>query len=329
MDERDEMHSRNFKVISQTMKDVQKRKIEKINLNNIPKILNFVWLNDGRIYNNFFPKKYEKNLKEWRTMYSDHEVIVYGLDDVLKLIDLNKNLEKYRMMLLGIEPHICKCDVARLIVLYSKGGYYIDCDFIANKTITSVIDKASDESGLCIFEEILEHQKDKKRKQISNGFIISPKKHPFIQGLLNQILHNYEMNPEISSKKTVMERTGPTFIGGYWRENWENEISLLNGAVIMPLKNNGEISKSHQKHKSIAAVTIWNDGTDWGSNNMDDIELERTFSQLVSGSFSDKKNSVENLQKKIQNISIATGVVVVILLIIVIALTILLVKKRN
>jgi mannosyltransferase OCH1-like enzyme len=322
--ERDEMHSSNFQSISQTIENIQKRKSDKINLTNIPKILNFVWLNDGRMYNKYFPKKYEKNLNEWRKMYHDHEVIVYGMDEVLELIDLDKSMEKYKTMLLNIKPHICKCDVARLIVLACAGGYYIDCDFIANKEIISVIDKSSDTTGLCLFEEILEHQMNKKKKQISNGFIISPKKHPFIKGLLDKMLEDFEMNPEIYKTKTVMDRTGPTFIGEYWKDNWENKIELLNGAIVMPLKNNGEISENHENNKSIAAVTIWNDGTNWGLNNMDEIKLERSFSQIVNGAFSDEKK-----KKKAMNISIAIGVVAAVLFIIVIALTILLLKKRN
>jgi mannosyltransferase OCH1-like enzyme len=331
MNERDEINVRNFKVISKTLENIQYRQIGIFSLHNIPKLLNFVWLNEGRIFNNFKPKKYDINLQKWREMYSDHKLIVYGMEDVLNLIEKDETIKKYKNVFLEIEPHICKCDVARLLILYSKGGYYIDHDFIPNKKIESVIDRSSDETGLCIFEEVSEHQMNKNKKLICNGFIISPPQHPFIKGLLDNILDNHKIQPKINID-SVLKRTGPEFFGDHWKEKWRNDITLLNGAIIAPLKKDGQLSNDHKSNKSIATVTIWNDGGGWwnGNDDMAGNKLEPTFSQLISNSFSESEDSLQDkikLQKK--TIIVISIIATLLFILIIIILAIVFFKKRK
>jgi mannosyltransferase OCH1-like enzyme len=87
----------------------------------IPKLLHFIWIGKKQI-----PIHFNKLLDEWKSNYSDYEVIVWN-DDMVKQKNLiPDNLKKYYFSDL---PEAFRADIARYIILNNYGGFYFDVDF--------------------------------------------------------------------------------------------------------------------------------------------------------------------------------------------------------
>ena len=87
----------------------------------IPKILHFIWLGKKQI-----PIRFNKLLDEWKSNYSDYEVIVWNDDMVEQKNLIPDNLKKYYFSDL---PEAFRADIARYIILNKYGGFYFDVDF--------------------------------------------------------------------------------------------------------------------------------------------------------------------------------------------------------
>jgi mannosyltransferase OCH1-like enzyme len=87
----------------------------------IPKILHFIWLGKKQI-----PIHFNKFLDEWKSNYSDYEVIVWNDDMVEQKNLIPDNLKKYYFSDL---PEAFRADIARYIILNKYGGFYFDVDF--------------------------------------------------------------------------------------------------------------------------------------------------------------------------------------------------------
>ncbi|MCH1430090.1 MAG: hypothetical protein L7U87_04940 [Chlamydiales bacterium] len=90
----------------------------------IPRVIHQIWINKD----NEIPDSYKKSWREsWKKKMPSWKVKVWYKEDVEELLRKKypEVLKKYESF--GIP--VCKADIARLAILHSEGGVYVDLDF--------------------------------------------------------------------------------------------------------------------------------------------------------------------------------------------------------
>ncbi len=210
-----------------------------------------IWLSNNPIRpNNMY---HDHNQVKWKTMNPDITFKLWHKLDIIDLIKTHFNDEILECFE-ALTPLICKCDFARLLIIYTFGGLYTDVDFIPIKPIKEWC-PIYDLSGFLLFSELSEHSET----QLCNGFFGSEKpRHFFLKALIDHIVKN-----ETLQHGDVMARTGPKL--------WENihlefpEIIVQNGAYVMPITDHHVLSRDFDSNNACWAYTEWIDGSGWGN----------------------------------------------------------------
>jgi hypothetical protein len=101
----------------------------------IPKTIHQIWINK----NNEIPLSYEKKWRDsWKKKMPNWNFKIWYKDDVEKLFK-----EKYPVSYKKYKSYhipVCRADIARLAILHSEGGLYVDLDFECLKPIDEWIE---------------------------------------------------------------------------------------------------------------------------------------------------------------------------------------------
>jgi mannosyltransferase OCH1-like enzyme len=174
----------------------------------IPKIIHQIWLGPGDP-----PTKLMNTWKiDYIKMYPDFEYVLWDDKKIKELYwseDLTKiyNLEK--------DPK-AKSDIARLLILYFKGGIYIDpyAKWVNDKNLNDLILKAyRQENNFFVAREPIQNW-------IGNGVLGSVKKHPALNFLLEKLEIIADGYKEIREKTPSYIVTGPVFVNRAVMDNY-------------------------------------------------------------------------------------------------------------
>lgn len=215
------------------------------------KIINLMWIDKDENVRNI-PKKYTPYVDTWRRNNKDWEIKIWYTKDIIKLLT-NYFSEEENLFWHNLEPHICKCDFARFLVIYIYGGLYVDLDFICRKNITPLIEGKSS----LFFNELPEHLYYKV-PQIYVGIFYANKRHPFIRGFLDYVISNYNKSPRLTDNG-VLENTGPIALARYYQIS-PYPIFIGNSCDIGPYTDKQKISKLCATDDCYT-YTLWKDGS--------------------------------------------------------------------
>jgi mannosyltransferase OCH1-like enzyme len=208
-----------------------------------------VWLSNNPIRpNNMY---HDHNQVKWKSMNPEVEFKLWHKLDIIDLIKTHYD-DNVLDCFESLTPFICKCDFARLLIVYIFGGFYTDVDFIPIKPIKEWC-PIYDSSGFLLFAELIEHSDS----QLCNGFFGAEKpRHPFLKALIDFIIKNEKSHGD------VMGGTGPKL----WSKMHTTEFSSIivqNGAYVMPLTDHHVLSRDFQD--TCWTYTEWTTGSGWGS----------------------------------------------------------------
>ena len=198
----------------------------------IPQIIHQVW--EGKteplpVFLSELGKTWTEHNPEWRYEFWNYErmesfVLQYYPD----FIDIYH----------GFRYDVQRWDVIRYMILYQMGGLYVDFDYECIESI----DKYVVGKTCCFGVEPEEHAiLFNKKYIISNAFMLSIPRHPFIQRLLETVRNTNSLSDD--KLVYVLETTGPYMLSGVY-ENYEykNEIDLFTAEMVSPLTK-GEIAR--------------------------------------------------------------------------------------
>ena len=170
------------------------------NKNKIPKIIHVTYKNK------IIPKKYFKTFESIKKFHPDWKIIVYDDREAKSLIKQNfpELLDVYMAYPLNIQ----RVDLFRVLVVYLRGGFYLDLDMHCFKSLNELR-----YLNLVLAEEII-YNNDKNKninfsgdRQIGNYIFGSMPKHPFWIELIKEMVDRCDTN--IKNESDVLESTGP------------------------------------------------------------------------------------------------------------------------
>lgn len=213
------------------------------------KTIHLMWIDKNPNVSNI-PKKYVRYVDTWKRTNKDWEIKIWYTKDIIELLKNNFS-EREKEFWYNLEPHLCKCDFSRYLVIHSHGGLYVDLDFICRKNITPLIG----ENTSLFFKELPEHLYFKV-PQIYVGIFYAAKGHPFIRGFIDYIMTNYNKSPRVTDNG-VLENTGPIALARYY-EISPYSVVIGNSCDIGPYTDKQTISKICDTADSYA-YTLWQD----------------------------------------------------------------------
>lgn len=200
-----------FLFIGKTIKEIEKFENPFSNSQSqtkIPKTIHQIWLGPEQPPTQFMNTWEIDYIKK----YPDFQYFLWDEEKIKKLYwseDLNKiyNLEK--------DPK-AKSDIARLLILYFKGGIFIDpySVWVNDKNLNDLITKAyRQENNFFVARE-------PNQNWIGNGVIGSSKQHPALNFLLEKLEIIADGYLEIREKTPSYVVTGPVFVNRAIMDNY-------------------------------------------------------------------------------------------------------------
>jgi predicted GH43/DUF377 family glycosyl hydrolase len=210
-----------------------------------------MWLDKSPNVSNI-PTKYVPYVDTWKRMNKDWKIKIWYTEDIIELLDKNFSTREKEFWY-NLEPHLCKCDFARFLVIHAHGGLYVDLDFICRKNITPLIG----ENTSLFFKELPEHLYFIV-PQIYVGIFYAVKGLPFIRGFIDYVMTNYSKSPRVTHNG-VLENTGPIALARYYQIS-PYSIVIGNSCDIGPYTDKQTTSKACATDDSYA-YTLWKDGS--------------------------------------------------------------------
>lgn len=163
----------------------------------IPKKVHFIWVSPD--YENEAPPEikpeYEENFQKWRRMNPDFQVKLWGDKEVKELIQTeHPDMEKHYK---SLETPVMKADVARFLILDSKGGIYADLDLEILRPMRTLVEKYS--TGKPVFKAT-RAGKLFGNDQVSNYFLMATPGHEIFKRAKKYVKSANPMNPLTLSK---------------------------------------------------------------------------------------------------------------------------------
>lgn len=121
-------------------------------------------------------------------------------------------------------------NVIRYLILYKMGGVYVDFDYECLEPVDNYIK----EKTCCLGEEPDEHAKMfQKPVLVSNSFIASIQKHPFLKQIIKELYQ--AVSPATDKVNCVLETTGSLFLSDIYRSySKKEEITLFPNKILSP-----------------------------------------------------------------------------------------------
>ena len=203
----------------------------------IPKLIHQIYLGfDGPIEDK---PLFMKSKNDIQTIMPDWEYKLWSLEDIRSLIKSSPKTAPLIDFFDNLRWPIQKCDLGRYIILWNKGGFYIDCDIIVSKRFDDLLDN-----------ELLFYNYEKNDRKFEIDFMASNKNNPFWLQIINHCIIDYK---EKSKKKIyhtwkarfVMQTTGPYFFD---RAIKKINPSMTKMDLIKSIDSNGDYAFNHRSH---------------------------------------------------------------------------------
>lgn len=221
----------------------------------IPKLFHNMWLDKKDSSSNKYPEKYREYIINKEKLHPDFEHKVWSYDDTIKLMKEDKFLSDYISVFESLDLWICKCDFARLAVIYAKGGVYTDLNFYFKKNITNLLRNRQE----YFVYEPKQHCDEYGISMITNGFFACIPKHKFIKDIIMYISKN--RNLKIKNATDVLIKTGPIALANVY-ETGDYGFYIEKNCAIMPIEKSGKYSDICIIGQEYA-IKKWVEGTKW------------------------------------------------------------------
>lgn len=207
--------------------DLDKIKFEK----NIPRII-YRTHYDKNIMNKFSK---EINLTEKNT--PNFEYKFYNNEDIENFILKNFHQRIYKAyMSIKDKYGACKADFFRYLVVFKYGGIYLDIKSVVIKEIESILKKYPDKlivnypNNLPLLNSFT--SKFFPYGEFNQWCIVSPKGHPVLKKIIEEITHNIELENKRDEKifkggYGVLSLTGPVIFTKIIKENINENIEII------------------------------------------------------------------------------------------------------
>lgn len=150
----------------------------------IPQFIHQMWLSKTGTNSKSPPKPrpYQGSFEFWNPTFVYHFWTMNDMKAFLESPQTSKEIKRFKELFYTIEPWICKCDVARYMILYELGGVYADLDFECLQSLQPLLAERD-----LIFCRELDTNLPGSSKRISNAFIGAQARHPLFLHILNEI----------------------------------------------------------------------------------------------------------------------------------------------
>lgn len=167
----------------------------------IPKVIHQMWVSDEDPDCKQGPNGKGLNSRISFGLNSpDFDYVFWNLRDVYNLFEkpyFSPFLEQLKPL-----KSIQKSDIARIMIIYEYGGFYLDLKYINVKSLNTLADHE-----MILFSDVL---KRVSGFNIFNGAFASFPRNPIMLGLLHYIMKN------LDAKRCTYEATGPAAWGSYF-----------------------------------------------------------------------------------------------------------------
>ncbi|WP_177195710.1 glycosyltransferase family 32 protein [Salegentibacter agarivorans] len=172
------------------------------------------------------PEKFQKTYQSIKTNHPDWDIKFYDDSDIKHIIQkefpiLLKIYESYPI-------NIQRIDLFRVLIVYLKGGFYLDLDMHSFKSLNELCS-----FDLVLAEEIVYTKPQDKRfnftgiRQIGNYMFGSKPKHPFWVELIKEMINRCDQ--KIIHECDVLESTGPGVLSDVF---FEKQILYSNVKIL-------------------------------------------------------------------------------------------------
>lgn len=193
-----------------------------MNSKKIPKIIHQIWF-QGK---NKIPKKYILFQQKWKIL---HKNFKYKFWDEKKISNLiYKKYNFFYSIWIKLPYMIQKIDSAKIIILFSYGGVFVDMDMEPIMNIDSLLN-ASIIFSRCYLNPFVSYiipllpLKYFAKTHINNGFIACTKKHPVMLNTLNLMLYTIYSEPNYIFGIYIAATCGTeVLIKGFFKELEKN-----------------------------------------------------------------------------------------------------------
>ncbi len=166
----------------------------------IEKNIFYFWDNPEKM-----PKEYKENVEYNQKLNPDHKTHLISDKKASNLI--KEHFPELWLYYNKIHIPAVKSDIARIVLIYLHGGWYMDADIKLRKSLSEIIGTKEEQSEK---ELLLMARTDEKGiARISNMFIGAKKEHPALKNCINALLYNFDNELH---KFDVMKGTGPFFL---------------------------------------------------------------------------------------------------------------------
>jgi mannosyltransferase OCH1-like enzyme len=211
----------------------------------IPKIIHQLWIDPSKGNSEKRtlaepPPDIECRCTKWALLHPSFTYRLWSLEDVLEVIDHDDALGFRALLAMqSLRFPAAKADIARLILLRSSGGFWVDLKL---EPRVSFLDPLVD-FDLVLTEHFPQYHRPEPNGFLVNSFIGSDRQTPFLNRVLERITTNVEQrmkgsifditgSPSLFIIKAEMEKCGEP-LGNYTvlshRQAW-NECFTMGGA---------------------------------------------------------------------------------------------------
>ena len=164
----------------------------------IPHIIHQTWKT------NKVPEKWEDSVKACKDKHTQYKYILWTHASMKEFV--KKEYPEFYKTYINYPHPIQRCDAFRYLVLYKYGGIYIDMDLSCKKTFSSLLK----------YDLVL--VKSANYDTITNSFIVSIPKHPFIKYCIDRLEKHKDHYSILGKHLHIMNSTGPLFINNMAKE---------------------------------------------------------------------------------------------------------------
>lgn len=233
----------------------------------IPKKAHFMWLSKSGedVIIKDLKQSYRKNMNDFAQLNPDYQEYLWTNVKIERLFELPV-FQKYKQFFHEMQPHICKCDFVRYMIMYLKGGVYFDLDF---KFIKPMPDLS--EYKLAFSHEppnMSNHEYPNifnltgGTSYISSGILFSEPGNQFWLNLLDQIVLKYETFGPPIGIMNVVATTGPKMLSE------QVELHLEKDSNINTVHIFSDFTLFFGGSSLSVSINDWQDGTHWPFDNI-------------------------------------------------------------
>ncbi|MDR2980087.1 MAG: hypothetical protein LBV02_06590 [Bacteroidales bacterium] len=194
----------------------------------IPKIIHQIW--SGK--HGPIPEKFAEFTETWKIHHPDWEYMLWDEDAMNRLTE--EEYPQYKRLFDNLPFDIQRWDVARYLILLSRGGLYADMDYQCLKPFHNMLDQQT----CCLGMEPASHFAMAAARHfcIGNALMACISGHPFFQELVQAIFkQNLVYDERMNFLKWIVATTGPVIVTDtYFGYADRKSILLLSNTLVAP-----------------------------------------------------------------------------------------------